>query len=120
MLTTPSIGIFTFIGYRIMLLIGGAMRTASATTLLFGMAPPEDRTSALAINTIVTGVTSFVTTLAFTPLVSYVQENGNSIFGIGVYAQQLLALISVAIFILVILYYRIFCKNLLESTNHDF
>lgn len=118
--TTPTWGAFTFIGYRIMLLIGGSMRTASATTLLFGMAPPEDRTSALAINTIATGVASFLTTLALTPFVSYVQESGNTFLGIPVYAQQILALFSAATFILVMLYYRVFCKRLLEATSQDY
>ena len=118
--TTPSFGAFTFIAYRIMLLIGGAMRTASATMLLYGMAPPEDRTSALAINTIVAGITGFLTTLALTPFVAYVQESGNQLFGIQVYAQQLLAIISVILFIIVMLYYRFRCKRLLEEADTDF
>lgn len=115
--TTPSIGVFTFIGYRIMLLVGGAMRTASATTLLYGMAPPEDRITALAINTIVTGVISFVTTLAITPLVNYIQSSGNTVFGMQIYAQQVLAVISTSLFVAVILYYHVFCKKLFKESG---
>lgn len=122
--TTPQIGtvpaVLTFIGYRLMLVIGGAARTVSATNLLFGLAPPEDRVTALAINTIVTGVLGFVTTLAFTPLVDYVQTNEITLFGLPIYAQQVLALVSTALFIITMLYYRIGCKKLFEEEGEIF
>lgn len=110
--TLPAYGALTFIGYRIFLLIGAAARSVSATNLLFGLAPPEDRISALAINTIVTGVIGFATTLALTPLVNYIQASGNKIFGIEIYAQQFLAIISSIFFVLVIIYYHARCKKL--------
>ncbi len=119
-ISTPSIGAFTYIGYRIMLLIGGASRTVSTTNLLFNLAPPEDRTSALAINTIITGISSFLTTLAITPLFTYLQNANITLFGTQIYAQQLLAVASVILFVIVMLYYRIFCKKLLESVNNDY
>ena len=119
-ISTPGIGAFTYIAYRIMLLVGGASRAVSTTNLLFGLAPPEDRTSALAINTIVTGIISFATTIVATPIVSYIQGAGNTLFGINVFAQQVLALISVALFIITMLYYRFGCKKILESADQDF
>lgn len=119
MFSTPAVGVFTFVGYRIMLLVGNAMRTASTSALFFEVTSPENRVTALAINTIITGITSFLTTLVLTPFVTYIQKSGNQIFGIQVYAQQILAFLSVVIFVIVIFYYRFFCKNILENRNQN-
>ena len=100
-ISTPENGAVTFTLYRIILLIYNASNSVSHTNMIFEMTPPEDRTGAVAIATICSGVCSFLSTLAVTPLVNYIQKNGFSIFGINVYAQQLLAAISALIVVAV-------------------
>ena len=100
-ISTPENGAVTFTLYKIILLIYNASNSVSHTNMIFEMTPPEDRTSAVAIATICSGVCSFLSTLAVTPLVNYIQKNGFSIFGINVYAQQLLAAISALIVVAV-------------------
>jgi hypothetical protein len=55
----------------------------------------DKRVSALALVNTASGFAGFLATLAVSPLVSYIQENGNSLFGMSLYAQQLLSLCSV-------------------------
>ena len=72
--------------------------------LIFDYASPENRSDALMVKQAVYGLAGFFATLAVTPLVNYIQANGNQIFGINVYAQQVLSAISVVLGILVIVY----------------
>jgi hypothetical protein len=63
----------------------------------------------------VTGLVSFITTICVSPLVNYVQSANNRIFGIELYAQQLLATISVIIITGVILYYKLIFKKQIDN-----
>ena len=72
--------------------------------LIFDYTSPENRSDALMVKQAVYGLAGFFATLAVTPLVNYIQANGNQIFGINVYAQQVLSAISVVLGILVIVY----------------
>ena len=100
-----------YIFYRLTAAATGATASVSASTMLFSVAAPEHRTAAISLNTIIIGTLSFFMTLLATPLVNYVQKNGMSVFGIEIYAQQLLALISVFLAIPVFIYYHVFCKK---------
>ena len=72
--------------------------------LIFDYASPENRSDALMVKQTIYGLAGFLATLAVTPLVTFIQNNGNRIFGINVYAQQVLSAISVVLGILVIVY----------------
>lgn len=61
-------------------------------------------TEATAIKNSVSGVVAFLATLLGGRLLAFVQANGNTLFGIHVYGQQVLSLVSAVLFILGILY----------------
>jgi len=63
------------------------------------------------------GGLAFLTTLAVTPLFNHIQANGNQLFGISIYAQQVLASISAISLALTAVYYFLFCKPLLKETK---
>jgi Na+/melibiose symporter-like transporter len=51
-------------------------------------------TEALAIKNCIGGICGFLTTVVSSRILKYIQSNGNSIFGIHMYAQQFLALLA--------------------------
>ena len=74
--------------------------------LVYDYAPLEKRADSLAICQAASGVAGFLVTLLVSPLVAFIQANGNRIFGINIYAQQLLSIFSVIGVILAAIYVR--------------
>ena len=100
----PSNGkVFYTVYYCLFAAAMGGINSAE-TNLIFDYVSPEKRSDALMVKQAVYGLAGFFATLAVTPLVNYIQANGNQIFGINVYAQQVLSAISVVLGILVIVY----------------
>ena len=61
---------------------------------------------------VVAGICGFATTLLASPLVTYVQDNGNMFLGMHVYAQQILSLLSCVLYLLAIgLITAMFCRR---------
>ncbi len=81
---------------------------SSLTNLCYDYAPVEKRVGALAVTQAVSGVIGFLTTVSFSPLVDRIQNNGNKIFGIDIYAQQVVAIIGVIFSCLAMVYVLIF------------
>lgn len=102
--TTPENGMVMYSIYTA--LAGVAMGGVSSglVNLLYDHTPVEKRTGAYAIQNTVCGLISFFTTLAVSPFVDFMQANGNRLFGMTVYAQQVLSAVSTVIFIIVIIY----------------
>lgn len=101
-----------FILYNIFhgIALGGI--NSSLTNLIFDYVPLEKRADSLAITQAAAGLTGFLTTLCISPLVSYIQNNGNKIFGLPIFAQQFVTVIAVAFTVLAIIYTRcVFIKN---------
>ena len=104
--THPGNARVMYIAYYVLYCVGCAGINSSIINLIYDYVDYEKRTSALALVNTVSGFAGFFATLAVSPLVDYVQKNGNEIFGIRLYAQQLLAIGSV-VFVLVILIYMV-------------
>ena len=80
--------------------------------MVFDYVPKEKRADSLAICQAVSGVVGFVTTLFAGALLSYIQGIGNNVFGIDLYAQQLMSLIGAVFAVITIIYVRkIVIKN---------
>jgi len=62
--------------------------------LVFDCAKPEERADSLAVCQSISGLSGFLITLAFSTVVTAMQQGGNQLFGITVYAQQLLSAVS--------------------------
>lgn len=94
-LATPANGVVMFGLYYVLhgIAMGGV--NSAMFNLVFDYAPQEMRADALAICQTVAGATGFLATLLFSAVVSAIQQNGNQVLGMTVYAQQLLSLVSV-------------------------
>ena len=63
-------------------------------------------TQAMAIKNSIGGICGFFASLAGGKILSVIQANGNTLFGMPVYGQQVLALISVVMLVVAIIYIR--------------
>lgn len=114
-LSNASNGYVMFTFYRFINLFFGAASAVSSTSLLFMVVPESERTSAIAFNTIVTGLVGFSVTLIASPLLAALQSAKITLFGIKIFAQQILAFISFCITALLLVYYQLFCHKLLKD-----
>lgn len=102
--TNPSNGHVLYVLYLLLYYAGMAGINSSVINLIYDYVGVEKRTSALALKSALAGVAGFLTTLVVSPFVSFMQENGNVLFGVNVYAQQVLSLISCLCSLGVLLY----------------
>ncbi len=112
----PSNGkLFYTIYYCLFAAAMGGINSAE-TNLIFDYVAPEKRSDALMVKQAVYGLAGFFATLAATPLVNYIQANGNRFLGMNIYAQQVLSAISVVLGVLVIIYLQ---KVVLKIKPHN-
>lgn len=96
--TNTSSGKLLFPIYAILQNIASAGVTSCGINLIYEHSSDKNRTAAMALRGTLSGAIGFLTTLLISPLVDLIQKSGLSLFGVPVYAQQILALISAAIF----------------------
>lgn len=115
-LAVPNTGKIMFVLYYVFhgVALGGI--NSALINLIFDYVPVEQRADSLAITQAIAGFTGFVTTLLISPVVSYIQNNGNNVFGLPVFAQQFVSVIALVVTIVAIFYIRfIFIKKLSNS-----
>ena len=95
-----------FILYSILHGIAMGGINSSLTNLIFECIPREQGADALAVTHACAGLTGFLTTLCISPLVSHIQHNGNTLFGLNIYAQQVVTVIALVFTLLLICYIR--------------
>ena len=117
MFTSRANGMVVYTIYKVLSLVTTSARSVSATNIIFDMVPQREHSSALAFNSMLVSAISFVTTLLMTPLVDFIQARGNTFLGMNVFAQQVLAAISALTVLILIIYYRVFCKRSLEAKS---
>jgi len=81
---------YTAVGHCIAM--GGI--NSALTNLVFDMVKPQMRSNALALSQAASGIAGFLTTLAVSVLMSYIQENDNTFLGMNLYAQQVASAIA--------------------------
>ena len=96
-LATPSNGIVMFALYYIFQGIAYGGINSAMTNMIFDYIAPEKRSASLAISRAVSGLIGFLTTIAISPLISSIQNNGSRFLGLSVYAQQVVSAISLVI-----------------------
>lgn len=94
---TPQTGKVMFLLYYLIYGVGVAGINSALINMVFDYATPDQRSDSLAIVQAVMGVAGFLATLCISPLVSHIQENGNVLFGLSVYAQQVITILSVLV-----------------------
>lgn len=102
----PSNGKVMFALYYFFYGIAMGGINSALINLVFDYVPPEKRSDSLAVTQAVAGAVGFLTTVALSPLITYMQKNGNMIFGIHIYAQQLCTLISLLFTVIAVIYVR--------------
>lgn len=90
----PSNGKITFIIHFITHGVALAGINSALINLIFDYVPHEKRADSLAVTQSLSGLAGFLTTSAAGALVTYIQQNGNILFGFPIYAQQVLNGIS--------------------------
>ena len=109
--TVPSNGKVFYFAYSVLYGISMAGINSSAINLIYDATPRARRTGALAIRGALAGFVGFFSTLAVRPLVKYIQESGNSIFGMSVYAQQAVSAIAFVLVVVNIIYLNTVLKK---------
>lgn len=93
--TSPANGKVFYTAYYVLTAIAMAGINSALTNLVLDYAPYALRTEALALSHTVYGLAGFFTTLAVSPLVTYIQNNGNRFLGLPFYAQQVVSAMAV-------------------------
>ena len=93
-LAAPSNGKVMFALYYIFhgIAMGGV--NSGMFNLVFDCAKPEERADSLAVCQSISGLCGFLITLVFSSVVTGMQQGGNQLFGMTVYAQQVLSVVS--------------------------
>jgi Na+/melibiose symporter-like transporter len=102
--TVPQNGKVFFTIYYMLSAIAMAGINSATINLIYDYVDKGKRIGALALNSTVSGFAGFFTTLAVSPLVTYIQSNGNMFLGLNVYAQQVVSVIAVLLLIVLIIY----------------
>lgn len=92
--------------YLVLYYISMAGINSGLINIVFDYANEKSRTAVLGIKSAIGGLCGFFATIVGGWILDAVQRNGNKIFGITVYAQQLLAFITCIGLILIIVYMR--------------
>ncbi len=79
----------------------------------------ENRVGALAIKNTVIGFAGFLSTLLASRLVKYIQANGNSIFGLNVYAQQVISFVTVVLIVILIIYINLALRKVKTNKQKE-
>lgn len=110
--TVPENGKLFFTTYYVCYAIAMAGIGNAAMNVVFDYVDASKRADALAVTQVVAGICGFATTLLASPLVTYVQDNGNMFLGMHVYAQQILSLLSCVLYLLaIVLITAMFCRR---------
>lgn len=107
MLAVPSNGKIMFILYYVFYGMAQGGINSGLINLIYDYVTPEQRSDSLAICQSVAGVTGFVSTLLVSPLITIVQNNGNTFLGMSVYAQQIVSIIGLVFTAVAVLYVRV-------------
>lgn len=105
-LSNPNNGMIMLALYYVVngIALGGV--NSALFNLIFDYAPKDSREDSLAVCQSLSGIAGFLTTLILSFVISFVQGNGNKIFGITVYAQPILAIVSTLLSVCAVFYVR--------------
>ena len=88
----------------------------SATiNLIYDYVDKEKRIGALALNSTFAGFAGFITTLLVSPLVTYIQNNGNTFLGFSIYAQQVVSALAFVLMGITLIYLNIVIKKVKDK-----
>lgn len=110
--TVPENGKVFYTIYYMLNAIAMAGINSAVINLIYDYVDKEKRIGALALKSTLAGFVGFFTTLAVSPLVSYIQKRGNTFMGLNVYAQQVVSVIAEILLIVLIIYLNLVVKKI--------
>ena len=110
--TVPSNGAILFTVYYMLYAIAMAGINSATINLIYDYVDQDKRVGALSLNSTFAGFAGFFTTLAVSPLVTYIQNNGNTLFGIPVYAQQVVSVLAAVLQAVLLIYLNTVVKKI--------
>ena len=110
--TVPKNGKVFFTLHYALYAISMAGINSATVNLIYDYVDKKKRIGALALNSTLSGLAGFCTTLIVSPLVKYIQGKGNVFLGINVYAQQVTSLIAVVLMVGLITYLNVVVKKI--------
>lgn len=119
--TVRENGHITYMIYTVLHAVATAGINSALMNIILDVSPHELRSDALAIKNTAYGFAGFFTTLAVSPFVAFVQARGNRFFGITLYAQQILSLVTFIMMICLSIYIKkcIIDKNSMGGGDSD-
>ena len=110
--TVPSNGKIFFTIYTVLCAIGFSGVNSAAINLYYDYIQEKNIVGSMAFCGMVAGFSGFFATLLVSPLVQYIQDNGNTFLGMNVYAQQVVSGIGVLLMIIILLYLNLVVKKM--------
>ena len=102
--STPETGKITYTVYYMIYAISMAGINSGILNLTFDYVKEENRSVAIGWKSAIGGVAGFLTSCIESVFIEKIESNGNQIFGITVYPQQLLSLVSAIILIILAIF----------------
>ena len=102
--TVPTNGKYLFTGYYVLYAISLAAISGGLLNLVFTEVPDHLRMCAYALEQSLSGISGFIASTLGGLLVGHIQSQNNTLFGIPVYAQQVLSLIGTLFVVFAILW----------------
>ena len=115
--TVPENGKVFYTIYYMLFAVAMAGINSAVINLIYDYVDKEKRTGALALKSTLAGFAGFFTTLLVSPLVSYIQKNGNTFLGMHVYAQQVVSAIAFTLMSITLIYLNTVVKKI--KNNRD-
>lgn len=114
--TTPQTK-YLIIIYTVLLAASSAGTYQNSFNIGYQMLPNHLITQAMAIKSVFNGVASFSGAIIAGVILNWVQANNNIVFGVHLYAQQLLAAIAVIVKILALFLFRKYVSNAVKKVH---
>lgn len=110
--TTPETR-WLYLGYSCMHSFAMAGINSGVINLIYDYVAPEDRAVALGVKNALGGIIGFLAALVSGAILENIQASGGlEIFGLNLYAQQVLAFMSLVVTVLLIIYMRVVIRPL--------
>jgi len=113
--TVPANGYIMFLIYEMFMAAAMGGINSAQINLVFDLVSPEKRMNTLSIKYAFSGVFGFGATLVATPFLAFLQKANISLFGVHIYAQQVLAFISFLLTLVLVMY----VSKLISNNKRD-
>lgn len=117
MCAVPGNGQIFYSAYSICHALGMGGINSGAINLIYDYVTPDKRVGALAVKNTLAGFIGFFTTLAVSPLVAKIQDDGNTFLGLHLYAPQVVSGIGLVMVLVILLYLRTVISKIQRVTN---